>query len=73
MCSHIYDRNVIDATKGLFILTLDHLQVGKHRYWSGSRVTKTTMLCQKDSINCSRTKWAFRLDLYCPRCSEILI
>lgn len=50
MCSHIYDRNVMDATKGLFILTLDHLQVGKHRYWSGSRVTKTTMLCQKDSI-----------------------
>lgn len=76
MCSQIYDRNVMDSTKGFFILTLDHLQVDEHRYWSGSRVTKIIMLCQKDSItspNCSRTKWAFRLDLYCPSCSGILI
>lgn len=50
MCSHIYDRNIMDSTKGIFILTLDHLQVDKHRYWAGSGVTKIIMLCQKDSI-----------------------
>lgn len=50
MCSHIYDRKVRDSTKGFFILTLGHLQVVKHMYWSGSRVTKIIVLCQKDSI-----------------------
>lgn len=50
MCSDMYDRKVRDSTKGFFILTLGHLQVDKHRYWTGSRVTKIILLCQKDSI-----------------------